>query len=123
MDEDRIRKLAFVVGNPQQQPLGTLSARAAGYVFAGEDIEAEPLEDVSRWAASEAGDELIQEYKGKLDARKAAIGLIAVEQSLIMAGSNLTDLWPLRCLLRAVAEFVDPSYLSPRDDRDAELDD
>jgi len=40
-----------------------------------------------------------------------------------MAGSNLTDLWPLRYLLRAVAEFVDPTYLSPRDDRDAELDD
>ncbi len=123
MDEDGIRELAFVVGNPQQQPLSTLSTRAAGYVFAGEDIEAETLEDVSRWAASEAGDELIQEYKGKFDARKAAIGLIAVEQSLIMAGSNLTDLWPLRYLLRAVAEFVDPSYLSPRDDRDAELED
>ena len=123
MDEDGIRELAFVVGNPQQQPLGTLSTRAAGYVFAGEDIDAATLEDVSRWAASEAGDELIQEYKGKLDARKAAVGLIAVEQSLIWAGSNFTDLWPLRFLLRAVAEFVDPSYLSPRDHRDAELED
>ena len=117
MDEDRIRELARVVGNPQRQPLDTLRTRAAGYVFADEDIDAATLEDVSRWAAAEAGDDLIQEYKGRLDARKTAVGLIAVEQGLIMAGRDLTDLWPLRHLLRAEHGFVDTSYLSPLDDR------
>jgi hypothetical protein len=39
-----------------------------------------------------------------LDARKAVVGLTAVGQGLVAAGSDLTDPWPLGHLFRAVAE-------------------
>ena len=67
------------------------------------DVPVPPRPGGSRWAPK-AGDDLVQEFKGMLDARKAGVGLTAVGQGQIMAGSDLTDLWPLRHLLRAAAE-------------------
>jgi len=84
------------------------------------DVPVHPRPGGSLWA-SKAGDDLVQEFKGMLDGRKAVVERTAAGQGLIMAGGDLTDPWPLRHLLRAAARFANPSRLRPSGDRDAEV--